>query len=386
MYKWIDSCCIDKSSSAELSEAINSMYKWYTNAQVCYVYLCDVDAHEDVKSALRLSQWFTRGWTLQEILAPRIVEFYDRNWIEIGTKQSMSGSIAKITGIDSDHLFRGIRKICIAQKMSWVARRKTTRAEDLAYCLMGLFNVNMPLLYGEGAQKAFIRLQTEIMATTIDESIFAWSYTETDRRVLPLLAEHPSWFINSNKHTREELVERSSMNQMTSMGLRIEASCIPSKGLNEKLQGGETEGFLMPLNSCTQASYNYDFRVLVLQMIKISWDHPSLNGGAQEDGWYRLPDLKVLKLRIDNVEHLLNRDKKVIYVPQIELPQSISLPFKVRTLVRTRSLAEYSFTLIDDNGWSRCTDHWHLLGQNTQGDLILEYHESIFSFLSAVWG
>jgi hypothetical protein len=230
------------------------MHKWYENAQVCYAYLCDVDIHQNLKPALRLSQWFTRGWTLQELLAPRFVEFYDRNWIEIGTKQSLSLLLAEITTIDhralSGDIFKRVSRgvISIAEKMSWAAKRKTTRAEDLAYCLMGLFDVNMPLLYGEGARGAFIRLQTEIMAKPTDESIFAWSYPETDRRLLPLLAEHPSWFIDSEDLISTVLVERSSMHQMTSRGVRIEVSRIPSKKLNKKLQNGEKEGFLMPLN------------------------------------------------------------------------------------------------------------------------------------------
>jgi hypothetical protein len=178
--QWIDSCCIDKTSSAELSEAINSMFRWYQNAQVCYAYLSDVPAIEDLDhyrkdSEFRRSKWFTRGWTLQELLAPEIVVFYNHDWVEIGTKALMSGVIRSITNIDRGFLMgeSEIKPACVAQKMSWASRRKTTRLEDTAYCLMGLFDVNMPLLYGEG-EKAFYRLQLEIIKNSSDESIFAW--------------------------------------------------------------------------------------------------------------------------------------------------------------------------------------------------------------------
>ena len=205
-YLWIDTCCIDKSSSAELSEAINSMYKWYRNAAVCYVCLsdmkrCEVD-HKSLENGGYLSKniqifqacrWFTRGWTLQELLAPRHIEFYDQDWISIGTKKTMWALLSKVTGIEPEHLWKS-QKASVAQKMSWAANRQTTRTEDTAYSLLGLFNVNMPLLYGEG-EKAFKRLQHEILQSTSDESIFAW----TDDRVWTsgLLAESPANFAKS---------------------------------------------------------------------------------------------------------------------------------------------------------------------------------------------
>ncbi|KUJ12878.1 HET-domain-containing protein, partial [Mollisia scopiformis] len=176
-FVWIDSCCIDKTSSAELSEAINSMFQWYQNSQLCYAYLSDVYSvpslqnPEPMESDIRKSKWFTRGWTLQELLAPQQVTFFDHNWFEIGTKDSLQTVISSITGIK--HLFH-FRRASIAQKMSWASNRETLRSEDMAYCLMGLFGVNMPLLYGEG-DAAFIRLQIEIMRISDDESIFAWT-------------------------------------------------------------------------------------------------------------------------------------------------------------------------------------------------------------------
>ena len=178
---WIDTCCIDNTSSAELSEAINSMSRWYAGARVCYAHLSDVrctgDAGKDMK-AFRDSVWFTRGWTLQELLAPVNVVFFDHTWKEIGTKFSLKDDLRLATGI-SPHAFLtpGWRNCCIAHRMSWASKRKTTRLEDMAYCLMGLFDVNMPLLYGEG-DKAFVRLQMEIIKKSDDESIFTWHLPE----------------------------------------------------------------------------------------------------------------------------------------------------------------------------------------------------------------
>ncbi len=175
-YIWIDTCCIDKTSSAELSEAINSMYRWYGEAHVCYAYLADVDSAGRSESSLmrriERSRWFTRGWTLRELLAPNFVVFYDKAWLEIGTRSSLSDRISKITGIKYDHMIRPL-KASVAAKMSWASGRTTTRVEDIAYSLMGLFDVNMPLLYGEG-RNAFTRLQHEIVKISDDESIFAW--------------------------------------------------------------------------------------------------------------------------------------------------------------------------------------------------------------------
>ncbi|KAK4651983.1 hypothetical protein QC762_0098320 [Podospora pseudocomata] len=161
-HAWVDTCCINKDSSAELSESINSMYAWYAAAKVCFVYLSDLDpaaADENLEQALPRCRWFKRGWTLQELIAPRHVIFYDRDWNERGTKDSLSSLLSKITTIPEE-LLRGDKRLdhyAVGRRMSWASMRKTTRREDEAYCLLGIFNVNMPLLYGEG-EAAFFRL------------------------------------------------------------------------------------------------------------------------------------------------------------------------------------------------------------------------------------
>ena len=172
-YVWIDTCCIDKTSSAELSEAINSMYKWYKAATICYAYLEDILSLESCsEAALESSRWFTRGWTLQELIAPPVVEFYACNWEEIGTKMSMQIILSRITGIPTAVLTGAVqpKHYNVAARMSWASHRRTTREEDRAYSLLGLFNVHMPMLYGEGSN-AFQRLQEEILKTEEDYTI-----------------------------------------------------------------------------------------------------------------------------------------------------------------------------------------------------------------------
>lgn len=194
-YVWVDTCCINKDSSAELREAINSMYRWYENSSICYVFLDDVDVGcRKVKKQMRSSIWFTRGWTLQELIAPRELKFFDRGWAYMGSKESLIHDLAKWTGIDSSVLChsKAYSSFPIAVRMFWASKRATTRVEDTAYCLMGIFGVNMPLLYGEG-EKAFLRLQLEIIKDSDDHSVFAWPI-EREEPQLGLLADTPAAF------------------------------------------------------------------------------------------------------------------------------------------------------------------------------------------------
>ncbi|KAK1826963.1 heterokaryon incompatibility protein-domain-containing protein [Podospora conica] len=235
-YVWIDTCCIDKSSSAELSEAINSMFKWYLRAATCYAYLSDVN--DTIPEArFEQSRWFTRGWTLQELIAPSNVVFFDSTWKRITSRQELSVEklidVTLVTNIPSSVLRRKEERLrpcldkstmkefyyhdydaelcrrCLrrqdslpvldtfisAERMSWAAGRKTTRAEDRAYSLLGLFGINMPLLYGEGS-RAFLRLQEEILKQSHDQSLFAFARPLGDNREGPL-AESPDLFAHS---------------------------------------------------------------------------------------------------------------------------------------------------------------------------------------------
>ena len=203
------------------------MFQWYRRADRCYAYLADVDwnINEDpLRRRIHRSRWFTRGWTLQELIAPSQVDFYAADWTKIGSKKGLRSMLSAITGIDSSVLSSNgvnvLSEVSVAQRMSWASRRKTSRVEDAAYCLLGIFDVNIPLIYGEG-KRAFRRLQEAIMGTTHDQSLFAWgelvsrfSYQISDKRAkgnqaLPwkpaqdrpplvgLLAESPADFHNS---------------------------------------------------------------------------------------------------------------------------------------------------------------------------------------------
>ena len=175
---WVDSCCIDKTSSTELSEAINSMFKWYWQAEVCFAFLADVPTEDDLRaetSAFRNSRWHKRGWTLQELIAPAVVIFVSTTWDRLGTKAELADLLEDITHIPGRILTRKeyYRYTSVANRMLWAAERRTTRAEDQAYCLMGLFDVTMPIIYGEGT-RAFQRLQQKVMKHGFDMSLFAW--------------------------------------------------------------------------------------------------------------------------------------------------------------------------------------------------------------------
>lgn len=191
-YIWIDTCCIDKRSSAELTEAINSMFAWYKQAHICYAYLSDVPASRDSRQAwtsFASSRWFTRGWTLQELVASRDVRFFYNNWTRCGEgRKSMSALLSQITGIPAAILGNPglMRSASIAQRMSWASRRNTTQPEDMAYCLLGIFDVTMDARYGEKGEKAFIRLQEEIIKVSDDMSIFAWVKKDASRSPSPL--------------------------------------------------------------------------------------------------------------------------------------------------------------------------------------------------------
>ncbi|RYP25195.1 hypothetical protein DL765_000076 [Monosporascus sp. GIB2] len=171
-YIWVDTNCIDKSSSAELSEAINSMFAWYASSAVCFVYLSDLAYHDDIdRSMLEGCRWFTRGWTLQELLAPNLVLFFSKEWMLIGSRSYLVDAIADITSVGRDYLRgKSLHSASVATRMSWAARRQTTREEDKAYSLLGIFDINMPLLYGEG-EKAFLRLQEEIIKVSTDHPV-----------------------------------------------------------------------------------------------------------------------------------------------------------------------------------------------------------------------
>ncbi|KAF3075870.1 hypothetical protein CFAM422_002410 [Trichoderma lentiforme] len=237
-YAWIDTCCIDKTNLVELSEAINSMFRWYQRASICYAFLSDVPGDEDFRetgSKFHSSRWFQRGWTLQELLAPKAMRFYGaistygpqafgpqafgdtvgvQEWHLLGKRGNMSTTIASITGIPRQYLLgiTALHTASVAQRMSWAAHRDTKRKEDLAYCLLGIFNITMPMIYGEGGEQAFFRLQEQIMKVTRDDSILAWGLGTNDSSTNNtgnttagrIMAKAPADFAQSGKIIRRD--------------------------------------------------------------------------------------------------------------------------------------------------------------------------------------
>jgi Heterokaryon incompatibility protein (HET) len=248
-YGWVDTCCIDKRSSAELSEAINSMYRYYYNAAECVIYLEDVPTRfrmstEEHLSAITSSRWFTRCWTLQELLASNTRHFYARDWSVIEVPKDPNEVVASATGIDQQVLEDRdlLSTFPIAQRMRWASKRNATREEDIAYSLMGLFDVQMPIIYGEGATKAFRRLQTQIMQTSFDQTIFAW---RSESASSGLLANSPANFSNTPQLALWHLKTLSPFH-MTNVGLSIRLVILDEAKSSPFFSGSEAGGAPAP--------------------------------------------------------------------------------------------------------------------------------------------
>jgi hypothetical protein len=181
-YFWIDTCCINKATSDELSTAINSMFRYYQRAEQCYVFLPDVSVSSTVINpyidqmpwvqTLRRSKWFTRGWTLQELIAPHSVKFYSTGGQFPGDKNTLEREIQNITGIRLDVLRgKSLSEVDVDERMSWAANRRTTYKEDKAYCLLGIFGVFLPLIYGEGESHALGRLKKKVHKQQLQSAI-----------------------------------------------------------------------------------------------------------------------------------------------------------------------------------------------------------------------
>ena len=237
-YAWVDTCCIDKTSSTELSEAINSMFGWYRASSLCLVYLADfqirpgedADSDPEVQARLGRCRWFSRGWTLQELIAPGRLHFCHSSWEVFGTKESLWNVLRQITGIDATVLKDAscLDAVPVGRRLSWAAQRRTTRIEDVAYSLLGIFDVNMPLLYGEGP-KAFVRLQEEIARSTNDLSLFAWQQSAAEGfRFRGIFAHSPREFLRC-RYLKSPL-ERNQLRTdfgLTNRGLRIADNLMP---------------------------------------------------------------------------------------------------------------------------------------------------------------
>ena len=205
-YAWMDTCFIDKTNLADTQEAINAMVRWYRRSGTCYGHLEGVDCvstHQTMGRNLRSARWFQRGWTLQELLAPVNFVFVDQKWEKIGTREEFAEDVASACRMSVQHLMN-FETQPVAVKLSWASHRKTTVEEDQAYSLLGLFNISIPLCYGEG-ELAFRRLLLELIKNYNDTSIFAFSSWDGMHLLLSLVwSEKPQAdILVENKEVRD---------------------------------------------------------------------------------------------------------------------------------------------------------------------------------------
>ncbi|KAK2684021.1 Heterokaryon incompatibility [Fusarium oxysporum f. sp. vasinfectum] len=245
-WAWMDTCCIDKTNPADTQEAINAMFRWYQNAGVCYAHLGDVSVSKandivplpedrnldtstdsllraNLKDVFIGAKWFTRGWTLQELLAPHYLIFVDHDWRHIGTRESWALEIEKASNIEARHLNAfnptDFTSCSTAMRFSWASGRETTVEEDESYSLLGLFGISLPLIYGEGGRQAFNRLQRQLIHVYHDDSVFAWKSSQPDPKPgWGILARSVKDFWDASKVTAGQYGNAYSM---TNRGLEI---------------------------------------------------------------------------------------------------------------------------------------------------------------------
>jgi len=279
------------------------------DAGVCYAYIEDLI---NPQMGIKNSRWFSRGWTLQELLAPKKVVFFGRQWNYLGTKASISKTLHQITGIEESTLLNpgNIGRNSIARRMSWASKRQTKRIEDVAYSLMGIFRVNMPLIYGEG-ENAFIRLQEEIMKLYDDQSIFAWEFVEGAIESRGLLARSPRQFLRTGCivpiPTKLDTIPFS----MTNRGLRIQLSILPARHLARKasldIASGARNKYLDSENSVVgilQCQKEHDFtQCLGIHLTRVSAENIYIISPPHWDTkfsptleWIPMDDMKIAKV------------------------------------------------------------------------------------------
>ncbi|XPS92519.1 hypothetical protein M3J09_001907 [Ascochyta lentis] len=275
---WIDTCCIDKTSSAELSEAINSMFKWYQRADKCYALLSDVSiSNSPVETApevwgprFQSSRWFKRGWTLQELLAPKSVDFFSQDGERIGDKTSLLQAVHDATRIPAQALQGGaLSQFSTDERMSWTEGRETTREEDGAYALLGVFDIHMPLIYGEGRQKAFAPLRREI---------------EVSRRVQSLIK--PPWTVPFRRD--DDFVNRDSLDKVCRICAQPagRASLVGLGGIGKsqiaieytyRVRDQSPAKWVFWVHAGTRARFEDEFRRIAEATKMDGWDDPKVN-------------------------------------------------------------------------------------------------------------
>ncbi|KAK4955620.1 hypothetical protein LTR10_006559 [Elasticomyces elasticus] len=310
-FVWCDACCIEKSNEVELSKSINSMFRWYQNAAECIAFLGDVGG--DDGRLLEHSIYFKRGWTLQELIAPQDMIFYDQHWNCLGTKKDLLDALSSITRIPRDVLShnRHFSTCSVAQRMSWASDRETREVEDEAYSLMGLFDISLKLIYGEG-QKAFIKLQREIIASSADQSIFSWKLDSRKHRAgSSLLAPSPHAFAECGNIVPTSVQKPYSL---TNIGLSIQWNTWPHS----------METYLAYLDCTEVGSPTSEIAILIAKL-------------PTADQYVRVTDPENVSVFSANapsaVERRLRKTRQ-IYMREVteELPMNRSYGFWLRTI------------------------------------------------------
>ncbi|KAJ8131213.1 hypothetical protein O1611_g2416 [Lasiodiplodia mahajangana] len=336
-YVWCDTNCIDKTSSAELSEAINSMYSWYRDSVVCYAFLADVDTGVGTNAdfakrsgPFAKSRWFTRGWTLQELLAPPKVIFIDKLWRILGDRAQLAQVICEVTRIHIGALHNRdtVPEYSIAQRMSWAADRQTSRQEDIAYCLIGVFGINMPLLYGEG-NKAFIRLQQEIIKVSDDQSILAWDCRGSQNQILwtGALSDTPAHFQSCGSIVRDIEVHRGP-HSITNLGILMNAPILRTRRPGIFLVGLNCSKELrikdLPISSL-HGSRHYGWQ-LRIWLVMYNWDHENFLRGHYPASSITLHELYPVKSTLTSAQIFLSLDlPRLSMLPVKANPTSLQL-------------------------------------------------------------
>ncbi|KAG2357259.1 hypothetical protein BDR07DRAFT_1420911 [Suillus spraguei] len=232
---WSDTCCINKTSSSELDESLRCMFRWYRNAHICIAYLAETTSIDGFGN----DEWFTRGWTLQELLAPRTIRFFSKNWTPLTTcindkddhapNQQILDIITETTGISSQDLQAFVPgPFQVDRRMVWAAARTTTRSEDVAYSLMGIFDVSIPIAYGEGAQRAFFRLVEAIMQVSNEPAVLNWAGKPAQiHRLSTAFPSAPACYVGHPVYDRSHAADEKREFVLTNRGLRIHLLVIP---------------------------------------------------------------------------------------------------------------------------------------------------------------
>jgi len=311
-YTWVDTCCINKNSLVELADAIKSMFKWYRRAQLCIAFLYDVGQRNHQFAG---SSWFTRAWTLQELIAPHIVKFYDGNWDFLGTKKDLVTDLSAITAVDLAILdgSQGVRRFSVAQRMSWAVGREAERPEDTAYSLLGLFDVEMPLLYGEGQQKAFLRLQKTIIADSDDQSIFAWDIGSHFQEYSGgLLATSALCFARCGKTVRRyHDRDLKSGFVVTNAGVNIELLTIPYS-MNTSLA----------ILACGEKRQKQSFNAILVQRLERNQQFVRVTGGKRSV--YTVTQREIQSLNTLDIPLTINVRQEIVHC-KVNKPHAIWL-------------------------------------------------------------